>query len=324
MGAGLMGHWHAHYAKLAGAEITVVIDPDKSAAEKLANKYQSQIFSKIDDALQYSSFEVAHLCTPFNTHVALCKQILSAEKHIIVEKPIAESAAEVADLVKLATENNRLICPVHQFAFQQGILRAKKELSRRNSAPLSVMFDFASAGGEDRPEHELNQILLEILPHPLSILSEIWPSDQQSLDTWHIDNPAPGELLASGLHQGISTTIKISLNARPTHCYMKIYHPQGAIHVNLFHGFTVFEAPTVSRFRKISSPFIFSAKTFYAASSNLIRRTLNKEPAYPGLKLLIKKCYESIETTKSGPITSENFLAITRSCEVFKQKMNKQ
>jgi len=323
IGAGLMGHWHAYYVKQSGAEITAIIDLDTVAAEKMSTKYGGHFFPNLEAALQQTNFNVVHICTPLSSHIQLSEQALSADKHIIIEKPIAESAAQVSELVKMAANKNRLICPVHQFAFQHGILLVKEELARRNSTPLAVVFDFASAGGDGRPEHELNPILLEILPHPLSILSEIWPGDVLDLDAWHVDNPCAGELLAYGRHQGFPASIKISLNARPTHCNMKIYHRQGAIHVNLFHGFAVLESSTVSRSRKITAPFIFSAKTFYAASCNLLRRLLNREPAYPGLKMLIKKYYESIEKAESEPISSDNYIAITRMCEGFKRKMSK-
>lgn len=319
-----MGHWHAHYIKQTGAEITAVIDPDKNASGMLAAKYGGQIFTELDDALQSGSIDVVHICTPGKSHVELAKLALNAEKHVVIEKPIAESSAQLADLVKLASEKNRIICPVHQFAFQHGILLAKKELARRNSAPLAVAFDFASAGGDGRPEGVLNHILLEILPHPLSILSELWPDSPLKSDTWHVDVPRVGELFAYGQHQDFSASIKLSLNARPTHCNMKIYHQQGAIHINLFHGFAVFESSTVSRIRKISSPFIFSVKTFYAASCNLLKRFFNKEPAYPGLKLLIAKYYQSIESANPAPISTDNYIAITRTCEDIKQKMIKR
>jgi len=118
IGAGLMGHWHAYYVKQTGAKITAVIDPDKVAAEALAVKYEGRVFADLEEALQHTSFEIVHICTPCNTHVQLSEHALSADKHIIIEKPIAESTTQVSELVKMAINKNRLICPVYQFAFQ--------------------------------------------------------------------------------------------------------------------------------------------------------------------------------------------------------------
>jgi hypothetical protein len=102
---------------------------------------------------------------------------------------------------------------------------------------------------------------------------------------------------------------------------MTIYHQQGAIHINLFHGFVVFESAKVSRFQKILAPFILSANTFWAASTNMFRRVLTRQSAYPGLRALLGRCYDSIENNKLPPVTAENLMATTLVCESFGQKL---
>ena len=321
IGAGLMGHWHAHTAKNIGAEITAIIDSNMEAAGALAARFGGRSFPDFQQALAEASFDCLHICTPLDSHVALAHQALSADKHVIVEKPITASASELEQLLELSASKGRLLCPVHQFAFQPGVLKVKEVLALRASEPLAVSFDFASAGGEGRDSSELNQILLEILPHPLSILTSLWPVDTLMIDSWHVDNPQPGELIAQGQHQGVPVSLRVSLRARPTHCKMTVYHQQGAMHVNLFHGFVVFESAVVSRFSKITSPFFYAFKQLLAASLNLLQRAFNREPAYPGLRVLISQCYEAIGSGASQPISGQNARAITRACEVFKTKI---
>jgi len=322
VGAGLMGHWHAHAARKNDAIITAVIDPNAEAANALVGRYGGRAFADFERALAQAHFDVVHICTPLTTHVSLARQALMAEKHVIVEKPVAPSRSEVSDLQDLAASKNLLLCPVHQFAFQQGVASVRDELARRTSGPLAVSFDFASAGGTGHQTHELDQILVEILPHPLSILSEVWPEAPLERESWFVDNPQPGELFTYSQHQGFPVAIKLSLNARPTHCSMTIYHEQGAIHLNLFHGFAVFESPTVSRFRKIVSPFALSLNTLMAASGNLLRRALNREPAYPGLRTLIYRCYQAVKQSTPGPISRENTLAVATITELVKGKLS--
>jgi len=322
VGAGLMGNWHGHEAKKNGATITAVIDPDLDAAKVLVARYGGRAFADFEQALEYARFDIVHLCTPLNTHVLIAKQVLTAKKHLIIEKPVAPTRNEVSELLDLAAGQNLLLCPVHQFAFQHGIVSVKNELARRSSGPLAVTFDFASAGGVGRQAHELNQILIEILPHPLSILSEVWPEAPLEKESWCVDNPRAGELFAYCHHQGFPVSIKLSLNARPTQCKMTVYHEQGALHVNLFHGFAVFESPAVSRFRKIISPFSLSLKTLFAATGNLLRRSLNREPAYPGLRSLIAQCYQSIKTSTHGPITRDDCIAVATISELVEHKLS--
>ena len=322
VGAGLMGNWHAHAARKNGATITAIVDPDLDAAKVLAARYGGRAFADFEQALEHSRFDIVHLCTPLNTHVLLAKQALTARKHLIMEKPVAPTRNEVTELLDLAAGQNLLLCPVHQFAYQHGIVSVKNELARRSSGPLAVTFDFASAGGVGRQAHELNQILIEILPHPLSVLSEVWPEAPLEKESWCVDNPRAGELFAYCHHQGFPVSIKLSLNARPTQCKMTVYHEQGALHVNLFHGFAVFESPAVSRFRKIISPFSLSLKTLFAATGNLLRRSLNREPAYPGLRSLIAQCYQSIKTSTHGPITRDDCIAVATISELVEHKLS--
>jgi predicted dehydrogenase len=323
VGAGLMGNWHAHAAKKNGATITAIVDPNLDAAKVLVARYGGRAFADFDQALEQAHFDIVHLCTPLDTHVLLAKQALTARKHLIIEKPVAPARNEVSELLDLAAGQDLLLCPVHQFAFQRGVASVKNELARRTSGPLAVTFDFASAGGVGRQAHELNRILIEILPHPLSILSEVWPETPLEKESWCVDNPRPGELFAYCRHQAFPVSIKLSLNARPTQCKMTIYHEQGAIHANLFHGFAAFESPAVSRFRKIISPFSLSLKTLLAATGNLLRRSLNREPAYPGLRSLIAQCYQSVKRSTDGPITRDSIIAVATITELVERKLSR-
>ncbi|MDL0429776.1 Gfo/Idh/MocA family oxidoreductase [Marinobacter sp. TBZ242] len=321
VGAGLMGNWHAHAAQKNGALIAAVIDSSAQAANTLVDRYGGRAFSDLEKALEHAHFDVVHICTPIKTHVLLAKQALKAGKHVIVEKPVAPTCSELNDLQELAAMKNLLLCPVHQFAFQRGVALAREELTRRTRDPLAVSFDFASAGGVGRETHELNHILVEILPHPLSILSELWPEAPLEQEPLFVDNPRVGELFTHSYHQGFPVTVKLSLNARPTHCSMTIYHEQGAIHLNLFHGFAVFESSAVSRFRKIMAPFALSLNTLVAATRNLAERALNREPAYPGLRTLIHQCYLSVQQSTPGPISHENTLAIATIAELVESRL---
>lgn len=315
VGAGLMGNWHAHAARKNGARIAAIIDPDIQAAQRLVDRFGGRAFSDFRQALEQAHFDLVHICTPLKTHVLLATQALTANKHVIVEKPTAPTRREVADLQELAANKNLLLCPVHQFVFQQGVASAKKELARRTNGPLAVSFDFASAGGVGREAHELNRILLDILPHPLSILSELWPEVPLHPESVFVDNPRSGELFTQIRHQGFPVSIRLSLHARPTHCSMTVHDEQGAIHVNLFHGFAVFESPAVSRFRKIMSPFALSLNTLIVATGNLLKRAINREPAYPGLRMLIHRCYQSVLQSTPGPISGDQVLVVSAITE---------
>ena len=59
------------------------------------------------------SVELVIVATPDTTHAALARLALEAGKHVVVEKPMAMSAAEGAALVALARERGRMLTVFH-------------------------------------------------------------------------------------------------------------------------------------------------------------------------------------------------------------------
>ena len=58
----------------------------------------------LDAALADPRLEAVAIATPPHTHYALVRRALEAGKHVLVEKPLARTADEAAELVALAEE----------------------------------------------------------------------------------------------------------------------------------------------------------------------------------------------------------------------------
>ena len=66
------------------------------------------------------------IATPVPTHYALAKQALEAGKHVLVEKPPAMRAAEIDELVALATERDLVLMPGHLLLYHPGVRKLKE------------------------------------------------------------------------------------------------------------------------------------------------------------------------------------------------------
>ena len=60
-----------------------------------------------------------------------------------------------------------------------------------------------------------------------------------------------------------------------------------------------------------------------AATGNLLRRSLNREPAYPGLRSLIAQCYQSVKRSTDGPITRDSIIAVATITELVERKLSR-
>jgi predicted dehydrogenase len=106
IGAGSLGKEHVRiYAEMARAgliEFVGLYDSVTETAQKIAAKNDVRAFSSVSEAAQAS--DALSLVTPTTTHYELAKMLLQQGKHVLVEKPMTDDAAQAADLVQIAQQ----------------------------------------------------------------------------------------------------------------------------------------------------------------------------------------------------------------------------
>jgi len=104
LGVGSLGKEHARlYADLArtgAVEFAGVFDVNAEAARTHAEKHGVRMFASVEEAA--ANADALSIVTPTTTHYALAKQLLAAGRHLLVEKPMTDHAAQAAELVELA------------------------------------------------------------------------------------------------------------------------------------------------------------------------------------------------------------------------------
>lgn len=311
-GAGLAGQWHAHSAVKAGGVIAGIADPDLKKAAALAKTYNAEVFENLQEAIRQIHPEVVHICAPSPTHANLALAALQSGVSVLIEKPFASDLRQTELILNAAKEAKRKVCVVHQFLFQPGMLQIRKRLSRIGK-PVILEAVIHSAGGVGR-EQELDAIVSEILPHPLSLMQELVPSGVPA-DGWLIQRAGSGELSCLNAAAAATLTIRISMNARPTANYITLGGTLGTYHADLFHGYSFFQTGAVSRTRKIAQPLDTATRTLGSAAANLLSRTLQREPAYPGLTRLIRDFYRCVQGQGEPPLSMQHILAVARARE---------
>jgi predicted dehydrogenase len=104
LGVGSLGREHARiYAALAQAgeiEFVGVYDAVHETARRIADRFRVRALGSVAEAAEAS--QAVSVVTPTTTHFELARQLLKEGKHLLVEKPMTDSAAQAAELVQLA------------------------------------------------------------------------------------------------------------------------------------------------------------------------------------------------------------------------------
>ncbi len=106
LGVGSLGKEHARiYAELAAAgqvEFVGVYDTAGEAARRSAQKYGVRVLGSVAEAAAAS--HAMSIVTPTSVHFDLAKALLQQDRHVLVEKPMTDNAAQAAELVQLAQQ----------------------------------------------------------------------------------------------------------------------------------------------------------------------------------------------------------------------------
>jgi predicted dehydrogenase len=137
IGAGAFGRHHAaKYAALAGkgaVALFAVADPSAEVRATTTAKYPGTL-AVADWRDLLGKVDLVSVCSPAVTHYEIVKAFLNAGAHVLVEKPIATSREEAAELLAMVKETGRILTVGHQERF----VFARTGLLDLDATPLEI------------------------------------------------------------------------------------------------------------------------------------------------------------------------------------------
>jgi predicted dehydrogenase len=114
----------------ADVEVTVMHSRDPGKAARVAEELGiPRSTSDYEAVLADDTVDAVYLATPFTTHHAMTRAALLAGKHVLVEKPMAMTAAEAADLFAVAAAQGRFLMEAMWMKFNPAFRRLHREIA---------------------------------------------------------------------------------------------------------------------------------------------------------------------------------------------------
>ncbi|ELR98607.1 Gfo/Idh/MocA family protein [Gloeocapsa sp. PCC 73106] len=99
-------------------EVIAVYNRNLDKAKAIAQTHQiPHPCDRLEDLLSLPDLDAVSLATPPFLHYEMGKQILKAQKHLLLEKPTTLKTSEVTELYDLARENQLIAIPDFEFRF---------------------------------------------------------------------------------------------------------------------------------------------------------------------------------------------------------------
>jgi predicted dehydrogenase len=110
--------------------------------------------------------EAVAIATPPHTHHGLVRRALEAGKHVLVEKPLARTASEAAELIALADELGLVLMPGHTFLYSPSVNKVRGLIEED---VLGEIY-FVTSSRMNLGLYQQDGVVLDLAPHDLSIL----------------------------------------------------------------------------------------------------------------------------------------------------------
>jgi predicted dehydrogenase len=226
VGCGHFGRFHA--LKVASGPRTIlagVCDRDPARAEALARETRSAVCG-LDELL--NGCEAVIVAAPAESHYDIARAALLAERHVLVEKPIAATLAQADDLAGLAQTQGRVLQVGHLMRYSAEYAAVSTRMGR----PLYIE---ATRIAPFKPRGTDVSVILDLMIHDLDLVLALVDSPIASVDAVGAPIASPTEDIANArvrFENGCVATITASRISLKTERKMRLFAQAGYMSVN--------------------------------------------------------------------------------------------
>lgn len=183
------------------AELIAITKRDLESALEKARKYEIPLAyssSDIPQMLQNEEIEAVYIASPNKFHHKDAIAALKANKHVIIEKPMAMNAVQCEEIIEVAKEMNRKLMVAHCFRFSSSIQYIKKSIEDGKLGNLVMgTCDFMSQGRQSTRAWKYNKEIsgggaaFDLAVHMIDTLRYLNPVPVSSVTHIHWPDPLP-------------------------------------------------------------------------------------------------------------------------------------
>jgi predicted dehydrogenase len=180
VGAGAWGINHVRaMSRIKGAELVMVCDSSEAALDRArALAPRARLAANLGDALSAADVDAVVLATPASDHAEQARMALNAGKHVLVEKPLALSAADAHAVVAAAETHKRLLMIGHLMLFHPAVEKLKEMIDKGELGRIFYIYALRVNLGRVRQDENA---LWSLAPHDVSMIEYLLSDEPESV-----------------------------------------------------------------------------------------------------------------------------------------------
>lgn len=177
------GYWGSKHVRVfhqnPTVELAMVADPSPKSLAHIQRAYPDvPTTTDYTDIFRRDDIRGVVLATPVSTHYKLAREALLAGKDVLVEKPLADDAAQARELCLLAERLGRVLMVGHTFLYHPAV-RYLKQLVE--SGALGTIYYADTARLNLGLFQRDTDVFWDLAPHDLSILLHVFGVEPEAI-----------------------------------------------------------------------------------------------------------------------------------------------
>lgn len=158
-------------------DLVAVCDLDPARAQKVIGARSTvEVATDVDEILARDDIDAVAIATPARTHAPLALRALAAGKHVLVEKPLADTAIAATELVDAARAAGRILMTDHTYCYTPAASYVRQAVADGVLGDVLYVDSVRINLGLIQPDVD---VFWDLAPHDLSLLDFILPGGLQ-------------------------------------------------------------------------------------------------------------------------------------------------
>ncbi|MGO4105344.1 Gfo/Idh/MocA family protein [Leifsonia sp. YAF41] len=171
------GYWGPNLARNFHAspewELVAICDIDHDRAAALAEQVGgARVVTSLSTLLDAEDIDAIAIATPARTHHGITRDALNAGKHVLVEKPLADTGERGRDMVRAAAERGLVLMADHTYCYTPAVQKIRELIAEGALGDILFIDSVRINLGLIRPDVD---VFWDLAPHDLSIIDFVLP-----------------------------------------------------------------------------------------------------------------------------------------------------
>lgn len=153
--------------QIPNARLVGLWNRTESTATRRGKEEGCKAYKTPEELVSDDEIEAVIVCTNLETHLPFARLAMEAGKHVLVEKPICSSVAEVEEMKVVAEKTGRICIPGHNMIHEESLRRAQRLIVKGEIGQIVSCYVMYNIYHGDERAATLPGVVRHLLTHPL-------------------------------------------------------------------------------------------------------------------------------------------------------------